>query len=87
MLVEFYLPRGENRIWAPAALHTLKLAIIVWTSRYNVGYTEKTVKYTHRLCFEQEKDYTLFALTWDYNRVEWAIITDRNRWQVPKFPV
>jgi len=79
MLIEFYLPRGESHLMAPAALYVLKLAIINWTSRYNVGYTEKTVKYTHRLCFEDDSHYTLFALTWDYNRVDWAIITDRNR--------
>ncbi len=42
--------------------------VAVWANRYGVSdsdYSQKTIKYTHRLGFNKEKHFSLFSMTWD----------------------
>ena len=65
MYVEFQLPRNMGtRIMAEA----IKAEIAIWADRYQVpvsAYSQKTIKYTHRLGFNHERYFTLFSMTWD----------------------
>jgi PhoPQ-activated pathogenicity-related protein len=36
-----------------------------WAERYQVKYTQKTIKYTHRVAFDQDEYYSLFSMTWN----------------------
>lgn len=64
MYVEFQLPNGSA---GQAAAHTLILvrrAVVEWAVKHNVTYTEKTIKYTHRVCFADDSMCNFFALSY-----------------------
>jgi hypothetical protein len=66
MYIEFKLPHTGG---AYATAHAIQIAIARWAKKYDVpqhDYSEKTIKYTHRLGFNKEKYFSLFSLTWDY---------------------
>jgi len=64
MYVEFQLPHGmSTRVMSNA----IKSDIAIWADRYQVpdsAYSQKTIKYTHRLGFNHERYFSLFSLTW-----------------------
>lgn len=66
MYVLFILPHGGAGIPALSKLAQLKQEIESWSQRHNIRYTQKTVKYTHRLAFDKDEDYTVFAMTWSW---------------------
>ena len=70
MFVEFKLPQDESYGYV---LNLIRLDIVDWATRYNIPYTQKTIKYTHRLAFDQDSYYTVFATTWNSN-FEYRII-------------
>lgn len=78
MYVEFKLPR--EHYYAGPYLLKIRHAIVEWAERYQIPYTEKTVKYTHRLCFEHDKHYDFFALTFPqtHEALHYRIISDLN---------
>jgi len=61
MYIEFELPQGPSYNFV---LTMVKLNIIDWATQHHIPYTQKTVKYTHRLAFDDDRYYTFFALTW-----------------------
>jgi len=61
MYIEFALPQDESYTYY---VTTVKLNIIDWSSQHHIPYTQKTVKYTHRLAFDDERNYSFFAMTW-----------------------
>jgi hypothetical protein len=61
MYIEFRLPQGAG---AGYALSTIKQEVEKWAERYQIKYTEKTIKYTHRVAFDQDEYYSLFSMTW-----------------------
>ena len=65
MYIEFQLPQGmSTRVMANA----IKADIAIWADRYQVPasvYSQKTIKYTHRLGFNHEKYFSLFIMTWN----------------------
>lgn len=67
MYIEFDLPPGLRNAVAGA----IKAAVCLWADTYDIprsSYRQKTVKYTHRLSFDNEQHYSLFSLTWkDYD--------------------
>ena len=71
MFIEFKLPQDESYGFV---LNLIKLDIAEWANRYSIPYTQKTIKYTHRLAFDQDRFYTVFATTWnsefDYQLVD-----------------
>ena len=73
MFIEFPLPQDQTygvRHWE------LLNAINKWSTRYGIPYTQKTIKYAHRLAFDDDKHYTFFATTWTPN-LEYRLIDRR----------
>jgi len=62
MYIEFRLPQGAG---AGYALSTIKQEVEKWAERYQIKYTEKTIKFTHRVAFDQDEYYSLFSMTWN----------------------
>ena len=54
-------------------LQLIKKDIANWADRYGIPYTQKTIKYTHRLAFDQDQYYTVFATTWN-SKFEYRLI-------------
>lgn len=86
MLIEFQLPTGGGGMATAHALGLIKQELRAWSKLYNIEYTEKTVRYTHRVCFDNDATYSFFAVTWrpKGQPVYWLnfkIITDRNNRQ------
>jgi hypothetical protein len=46
-------------------LADIKREIQEWALQHGIRYTQKTIKYHHRVGFDQESDFTLFSLTWN----------------------
>ena len=70
MFIEFKLPQDESYGYV---LNLIRLDIVDWSTRYNIPYTQKTIKYTHRLAFDQDRFYIVFATTWN-SKIEYQII-------------
>jgi hypothetical protein len=48
--------------------HAIMAEVAIWAHHYGVpdsAYSQKTIKYTHRLGFNNEKYFSLFSMTWD----------------------
>ena len=45
-------------------LNDIKREIESWAHKQGIRYTQKTIKYTHRVGFDRDSDFTLFAMTW-----------------------
>ena len=59
-------------------LHLLKIKkyIEAWQQRYNIPISQKTVKYRHRIGMDDERNFTVFFLTWQ--GPEYRVIHNRN---------
>ena len=85
MFIEFQLPTGSAGMAAGMMLQTIKRELNRWSERYNIAYTSKTVRYTHRVCFEEDKLYDFFVMSWNpkgsdiLNR--YVVVSDRNNRQ------
>ena len=65
MYIEFQLSPNGNNMFSEWTLMEIKQAIEDWVTQYQVvGYSQKTIKYTHRLGFNDEKYFSLFSMTW-----------------------
>jgi hypothetical protein len=73
--IEFALPRDESYTFV---LTMIKLNIVDWATQHKIPYTQKTIKYTHRMAFDEDRHYTFFALTWAPSpELEFKIIDKR----------
>ena len=48
--------------------NAIKAHVAIWAAKYEIpasAYSQKTIKYTHRLGFTHEKYFSLFSMTWD----------------------
>lgn len=67
MYIEFELPFGLESVVSNA----IKSSIALWAKKYeipNSGYSQKTIKNTHRLGFNREEYFSLFGMTYqDFN--------------------
>lgn len=76
MYIEFELPKGRL---GSAVLDAIKASIILWATRYSIpsqDYTQKTIKYTHRLGFNRREHFSLFGMT--YTDFDFRIKTVQN---------
>jgi hypothetical protein len=62
VFIEFSLPENNSYNYV---LTLIKLNIVDWATQQQIPYTEKTIKYTHRLAFNQDEHYTIFSMTWN----------------------
>ena len=78
MYAEFKLPRETYK--AGPCLKKIRCTIAEWAEKYQIPYTEKTVKYTHRVCFDQDTHYDFFALTFPQTHefLQFRLISDLN---------
>ena len=62
MYIEFDLPPTLRNAVAGA----IEAAVLLWADKYDIprsAYKQKTVKYKHRVSFDNEQHYSLFSLT------------------------
>lgn len=71
MHIEFKLPRGAGGMAAGHRNHHLKKRVQAWADTHNITVINWTDGY--RCCFEfaNDRDYTLFTLSWDSSNSEW----------------
>ena len=85
MFIEFQLPTGSAGMAAGMMLQTIKRELAKWSERYDIPYTSKTVKYTHRVCFEEDKLYGFFVMSWNPKGIDYlnryVVVSDRNNRQ------
>ena len=51
-------------------LEDIKREVKSWAERYGVRYTYKTIKYHHRVGFDKDEYFSLFAMTWNPNNIK-----------------
>jgi hypothetical protein len=86
MYIEFSLPiPGQDTQYTYYALSVIREEIHDWLEKHPVPHKQKTIKYKHRLTFEDDCNYTLFSLTWNpksWNRthswINFRVISDLN---------
>lgn len=64
MFIEFELPNGAGGMATGYALSTIQKEFGEWAAQYDVPYKSKLHKYTWRVCFDQQEQYTFFQLSW-----------------------
>ena len=84
MLIEFAIIDSDTGWWEKHyLLELIQSKISEWRGIYGIKTDEKTVKFRHRLCFSDEKHYSLFLLTFDLSEydhlVSMRLIQDRDR--------
>ncbi len=62
MYIRFRLPQhGDYH----RTLELIKQQVQSWAEQYSVRYTQKTIKYEHRVAFDHDETYTMWAMTWN----------------------
>ena len=76
MYIEFKLPENING----ASLLLLRRSILDWSEKHQIPYTDKTIKHTYRVCFDQDESYSFFALTYPQTQhfLQYRIVSDLN---------
>lgn len=69
MYIEFQLKPSRPTFTPNTNVHhtllRIKQEIEDWAAKHGVtGYSQKTIKYTHRLGFDDERYFSLFSMTW-----------------------
>jgi hypothetical protein len=65
MYIEFQLPNGSAGQAAAHTLLVIRKQVVEWATKHSVQYSEKTVKYTHRIVFEDDSMCNFFALSFE----------------------
>ena len=65
MYIEFSVPDCNDTAEKSYILWLVKQQIAEWQDQYRILPKQKTVKFRHRLCFEEDKLYNFFLLTFD----------------------
>ena len=67
---------------ATANLRIVQEHMLIWGKRYGIPYREKTIKYTHRVTFDQDQTYSFWAMTWNPKQhkilAQYRIVSDLN---------
>jgi hypothetical protein len=84
MLIEFRLPPERGGFLPGHARDWISEELACWAQHHNITYKEKTVKLIHRVCFDDDRHYVFFRLTWNpsFNDLWWhdyRIVVDRER--------
>ena len=51
-------------------LEDIKQEVQSWAKKYDIRYTSKTIKYHHRVGFDKDEHFSLFAMTWNPAEIE-----------------
>ena len=67
---------------ATGNLSSIQEHMLAWGERYGIPYREKTIKYTHRITFDQDESYSFWAMTWNPKQhkilSQYRIVSDLN---------
>jgi hypothetical protein len=67
---------------ATVNLRVIQEHMLAWSQRYSIPYREKTIKYTHRITFDQDESYSFWAMSWNPEQhkilAQYRIISDLN---------
>lgn len=75
MYIEFKIESNEFNYMHPL----IQMELAVWSRKHNIPYKEKTIKRDIRVTFDDDRQYTLFSLTWNPSfRANYRIIRDLN---------
>lgn len=83
MYIEFSLPTGAAAQAAGHANMIINNELEAWGKKYDIKYQTKIIKYTKRVTFDDERLYSVFAMTWNPDRKypalgRWRIVSDLN---------
>ena len=67
MYIEFTLPKGSGGQAAAFVNNLLNKYLHEWADKYSIAYNKKIHKYTVRITFDDDRHYSLFAMTWAPN--------------------
>jgi len=76
MHIEFKLPTGAGGQAAHYSCTVLNQTLAQWSDLYGVTYTTKITYYKLNVEFGDEQAYTLFALSWPLQQIQWQIRQD-----------
>lgn len=71
MYLAWHLPRDGHEIITAYYRHTLHEKLQQWSRQHGINFKFKRVKYTCRLCFDNDSWYNFFMLTWDPQDDTW----------------
>jgi hypothetical protein len=75
MYIEFKIEAHEFSHIHPR----VQIELDLWSRKHNIPYREKTIKRNIRVTFDDDRHYTLFALTWNPGfRANYRVIRDLN---------
>lgn len=83
MYIEFRLPTGAGGQAAAHANYLLKQKLERWSQHHDIPLRRKTVKYTVRVTFDDDRWYIFFANSWQPSNSwqNFRIISDLNNRQ------
>ena len=73
MHIEFKLPTGSGGQAAQYVNTMLDRELTEWSLQYGVPYTKTVMHFQARVELDQDRDYTVFVLTWHYPWPQWRI--------------
>lgn len=83
MYIEFSLPNGSAGQAAAHSNRIITMALHEWSTKYDIPFNTKTIKYIKRVTFENDEHYSFFAMTWNPDKKfhalgRWRIVSDLN---------
>jgi hypothetical protein len=80
MYIEFDLPQGSSFAAAGYVHRRITRELTEWAELHNnIKYITKTIKFKYRVCFEDDRVYTYFQLTWPESAWQrYRIVKDLN---------
>ena len=83
MYIEFSLPNGSAGQAAAHSNRMITMALHEWSTKYDIPFNTKTIKYIKRVTFENDEHYSFFAMTWNPDKKfhalgRWRIVSDLN---------
>ena len=71
MYIEFSLPSGSAGMAAQFVDSHISKVLQQWSSQYNIPSNSKVIKYKKRVTFDNDGDYSFFAMTWNPKQIAW----------------
>lgn len=83
MYIEFSLPNGSAGQAAAHSNRMITMALHEWSTKYDIPFNTKIIKYIKRVTFENDEHYSFFAMTWNPDKKfhalgRWRIVSDLN---------
>ena len=72
MYIQFRLPAGAGGMTALHASNYIRKRMQTWANEHNIKITSEHTGYRMTFMLEQERDYTLFALSWQSDPSRWV---------------